>query len=227
MSEIKDLMSPSIKELAAALAAAQSEMGCAVKDSENPFYKSSFADLENVIEVCRPVLPKNGLSVSQVTRLIGDRMALVTILMHKSGEWLAGEYLLTPAKADPQSMAGAVTFARRYALKASVNMSDTDDDGESATGRTAPRKPSLSLSDKPKPPSSEQARLVALGWDSQAGQRKAIKAISDVGELHGWSKADLEDHLHFGLNLASTDDLPWELVDSFKAFISEHPKNRE
>jgi hypothetical protein len=57
--------SESINEIAAALAKAQSEMGGAVKDSANPFFKSKYADLSSVWDACRGPLTKNGLSVVQ------------------------------------------------------------------------------------------------------------------------------------------------------------------
>jgi len=36
-----------------------------VKDATNPFFKSKYASLENVIETVRPHLAKHGLSFSQ------------------------------------------------------------------------------------------------------------------------------------------------------------------
>ena len=48
--------SESINELASALCAAQSQMGGAVKDSANPFFKSSYADLTSVIKAIKQPL---------------------------------------------------------------------------------------------------------------------------------------------------------------------------
>ena len=42
--------SESIKNLAESLCKAQAEMGGAVKDSKNPFFKSDYADLTSVIK---------------------------------------------------------------------------------------------------------------------------------------------------------------------------------
>lgn len=56
-----------IDKLAAALAKAQSEMRGAVKDSANPFFKSSYADLESVWDAIRLPLTSNSLSVTQAT----------------------------------------------------------------------------------------------------------------------------------------------------------------
>ena len=45
--------SDAINELANALCNAQSQMGGAVKDSANPFFKSSYADLTSVIKAIK------------------------------------------------------------------------------------------------------------------------------------------------------------------------------
>jgi hypothetical protein len=57
--------SESINELATALCAAQSQMGGAVKDSANPFFKSSYADLTSVIKAIKQPFADNGLSYTQ------------------------------------------------------------------------------------------------------------------------------------------------------------------
>jgi len=45
-----------ITKLAAALAAFQGEVENAKKDSTNPFFKSKYASLENVISMVKPLL---------------------------------------------------------------------------------------------------------------------------------------------------------------------------
>ena len=52
-------------ELALALCLAQSQMGGAVKDSANPFFKSSYADLTSVIKAIKQPFADNGLSYTQ------------------------------------------------------------------------------------------------------------------------------------------------------------------
>ncbi len=57
--------SESINELASALCNAQGQMGGAVKDSANPFFKSSYADLTSVIKAIKQPFADNGLSYTQ------------------------------------------------------------------------------------------------------------------------------------------------------------------
>lgn len=124
------LSSPQINELAAALSKAQSQLKGAVKDAKNPFFKSSYATLESVWESCQRPLTDNGLSVVQGVK----GTALITTLMHSSGQWVQSEYPINPVKQDPQGFGSAVTYARRYSLAAMVGVfSVEDDDGNKAS----------------------------------------------------------------------------------------------
>ena len=58
-----------------------------------------------------------------------------TVIMHSSGEWISGEFMLKCSKNDPQGMGSAITYAKRYALKALGLMPDLDDDAEAAMFR--------------------------------------------------------------------------------------------
>ena len=129
--------SESITDLATALCLAQAEMGGAIKDSNNPFFKSSYADLTSVIKVIKEPFAKYGLSFVQlpVTSAGGNGVGVSTMLMHKSGQWLQGEYLLPMDKVTPQGAGAAITYARRYALQSLVGIPSVDDDGELAMYR--------------------------------------------------------------------------------------------
>jgi len=139
--------SETIGELAKALAAAQGEISEAVKTSENPFFKSRYADLAAVWQACRPVLSKHGLAVSQLseTRWTDGKLGvcMTTILMHSSGEFIASELTLYPKVADPQGIGSAITYARRYGLQPIVGVVaiGEDDDGNQASGRGTPGHP--------------------------------------------------------------------------------------
>lgn len=126
--------SDSIKELATALAKAQAEIKAAAKSSENPFFKSKYADLSAVWEACKAPLSKHGLSISQHPGAMNGEVTVETVLMHASGEWIASTLAMRPTKGDPQSFGSAVTYARRYALAAVVGVVTDDDDGNAASG---------------------------------------------------------------------------------------------
>lgn len=140
------LKSESLAKIAPALLAAQKEMGAALKDSKNPFFKSKYADLNAVIDASVPVLNKHGISVlqspavittSEIHTPIEPISVIQTVLLHESGEFLAGQSEVVAAKSnDPQAQGSATTYARRYGLQAMVTLKAEDDDAEVAMGRT-------------------------------------------------------------------------------------------
>lgn len=126
--------SEQINELAAALSKAQSQIGPAIKDSVNPFFKSKYADLSSVWSACREALTKHGLSVIQTTDMKDGQMILITTLLHGSGQWIRSSLPILSQKQDAQSIGSAITYMRRYSLAAMVGVTcDDDDDGNAAT----------------------------------------------------------------------------------------------
>jgi len=114
--------------IAKALAAAQMEMGKALKQSQNPAFRSKYADLGNVMDACMPALNKNGIAVVQTMR---DE-TVVTMLIHESGETLECPVPLLVGKRDMQGLGSAITYARRYGLMAMAGIAPEDDDGNAA-----------------------------------------------------------------------------------------------
>ena len=141
------ITSDSIANLTLALSIVQGKMTHAIKDSANPFFKSKYADLESVWDVCRSLLSENGLAVMQFPGDInfvqlekdnGDiniatRMSLTTIISHKSGEFMSQEMSVPVTKPDAQGAGSALTYMRRYALAAVVGVVQADDDGNAAS----------------------------------------------------------------------------------------------
>ena len=124
--------SESINELASALCAAQSQMGGAVKDSANPFFKSSYADLTSVIKAIKQPFSDNGLSYTQFPVTDENGMGVCTRLMHVSGQWLEDQFILPMVKRDPQAASSSLTYARRVSLSSIAGIPTADDDAESA-----------------------------------------------------------------------------------------------
>lgn len=134
--------SESIKNISLALNKAQTSIGAAKKDSSNPFFKSKYADLGSIMEVCKEELNKNGISVLQpVGYQVLDNgqtvQYLETILLHESGEFISESMPITVSKQnDPQAQGSAISYARRYSLQSMLFIPAEDDDGESAVTRS-------------------------------------------------------------------------------------------
>lgn len=124
-----------ICDIATALAKAQGEMGGAMKDSANPFFKSKYADLSSVWEACRAPLAKNGIAVIQSPTVADLRVSLDTLLVHTSGQWIRNVLSCTIKEDTPQVIGSATTYLRRYALQSLVGVAPEDDDAEIAQGR--------------------------------------------------------------------------------------------
>lgn len=121
-------------ELAKALKLFQSEVGNVAKDSTNPFFKSKYASLENIISTAKPVLAKHGLSYMQFP----DGDGLTTVLMHESGEWASATANLHLKDQTPQGQGSAITYMRRYALSSILGIAtEDDDDGNEASKPTS------------------------------------------------------------------------------------------
>jgi len=166
--------SESIKELANALCKFQAEVEKIKKGATNPFFKSKYATLADILDVIRQPLANNGLSFVQFPKGVHS---LETMLMHTSGEYLAESYEMRPTKDDPQGAGSVITYQRRYALGAVLGLNiDEDDDGNKASAPVSPKevKKDLLTPDH-------------VNWD------KAVKYVSDGGNITDLTKKYIID----------------------------------
>lgn len=135
--------SENICDLAKALMVVQASLTPARRDSTNPYYNSTYADLSSVWESCRGLLSKNGLCVIQGNRVGAENTLVVeTFLIHESGQWIQSELSLPLSKNDPQGVGSAMTYGRRYGLAAIIGIvADADDDGNAASAKNGNLRP--------------------------------------------------------------------------------------
>jgi hypothetical protein len=127
------IQSEQINELASALAKAQGELAPAIKDSKNPFFKSTYADLSSVWNSCKEPLSKHGLAIIQTMDMKEGQFVLLTTLAHCSGQWIRSCLPILNEKGNAQGLGSSITYMRRYALSAMVGITcDEDDDGNAA-----------------------------------------------------------------------------------------------
>lgn len=133
MTDQTPIKTVSHKTIAAALAAAQSEMGKAKKSASNPHFKSKYPDLDSVTDAAMPALNKHGIAVVAPLEKDGDKWLVMTRFIHgESGEVLETPIPLFMSKMDMQGLGSAITYARRYGLMTLSGIAPEDDDGNAA-----------------------------------------------------------------------------------------------
>lgn len=122
-----------MKEISTALVKAQSEMSNAKKESNNPFFKSKYADLNSIREAVLPVLNTHGIAVLQPIVNIDGKNFVKTILLHETGESMESFTEIVYSKAnDAQAQGSGISYARRYGLQSFVCIGAEDDDANEA-----------------------------------------------------------------------------------------------
>jgi hypothetical protein len=130
-------MKPEKKPLAAAFAAALTEMPSPTLDKVNSaFGKFRYASIGSYLETCRPHLARFGLAMATDYEPTADgNLMCWTVIRDETGETL--RLAPVPVRVDlakPQSTGSAMTYARRYSISAALGVvGDEDDDGNAAS----------------------------------------------------------------------------------------------
>ena len=171
-----------------------------LKDANNPFFKSKYVPLENVVQVVDEAMIDTGLSYTQgIADLEEGYLRVDTIVLHESGEYMVIKgSKVKPVKNDPQSAGSAITYARRYSLSTAFGIaSDPDDDGNGASQQAKnnqQQKNTQQPKDQPKPELTPEQKVTAniewvnknykpeigliKSWQSMAPD-KALEAIKE------------------------------------------------
>jgi hypothetical protein len=217
--------SESLANIGAALSAAMGEIENASKDKAGYGYK--YADLAQVLEIARPVLAKNGLSVIQAPHNESGGIAVSTRLLHASGEWIE-ETLIMPVETTKnlsaaQASGVVITYCRRYALAAMLGIAQEDTDA--AKPQTANKVAETQQVRLPEPKSAKVTTAALVGEKFDEEQRdkyadliKTALMVDDLGAL-----AELLDELRSDatMKIAVWDVLPSSDRSAIKRFEAE------
>jgi len=163
--------SESLTKFAPSFLKAQKTISAAAKSALNPYFKSSYADLESVIGAVKDPLNENGIAFMQLVQRdeLGDYVE--TVLLHESEEFVTSESSIrSKDENDAQKMGSGITYAKRYALQAICGLPTEDDDGNAAA--KPPKKP-VKPSKKPVKPAKE------IDADTVAGAREELTMLID------------------------------------------------
>lgn len=129
-----------MKNISKSLAKFHELMGNVAKDASNPFFKSKYAPLESILPAIKKPLADAGLVFVQTPT--GICKLKTTIIDVESGEFIEGEFEMTPTKNDPQGQGSTITYMRRYSLVAMLGLNcDDDDDANTASQAPKAKKP--------------------------------------------------------------------------------------
>lgn len=169
-----------MKNLLQALHKAMAEMADPKKNATNPAFRNRYADLGAVLESIEGPLQRHGLILTQQIHAEGGATMLVTTLWHaESGESMASSTPLQPEKNTAQGLGSAISYMRRYTIKALFCLSDVDDDGSEASRPARP-------ASKPGPVTQAVAKATngtVLSSPEIVGMMKEAKDIETLDKL--------------------------------------------
>ena len=176
--------SESITKIASALVSAQKDFLSAKKTSDNPFFKSKYADLQSVISAVKESLNENGIAfIQSPTESEGDVLKLTTRLLHESGEWIEDTSVCPLVKRDPQAFGSALSYLRRYSLSAMCGIYQADDDGNEATKKTDVDVTDIIVAIKESTDIDSMKNIYIKGVKFCNGNEIALKLLLDAKDL--------------------------------------------
>jgi len=125
--EVVDVL-PKSETIYTKLWKAKQEIGKVTKGSNNPFFKSKYADLNAILEATEPILLKHGLILLQP---ILDGKVCTQIIDIENGDKIESSLVL-PMITDPQKLIASITYYRRGSLQTLLTLQAVDDDGNTA-----------------------------------------------------------------------------------------------
>jgi hypothetical protein len=119
-----------------------------IKESDNPFFGSKYASLEDMLTTLNPILKELRLVIVHFTEEVEQKNKVITQLINVDNEKdkIQTSFLLLP-DLEPQKVGSAITYAKRYNIGQLLNIiTDEDDDGNSSTPskKTEPKKDNFS-----------------------------------------------------------------------------------
>lgn len=107
-------------------------IGTISKSSSNPFFKSKYASLPDILKAISQPLLECGLII---IHQLGENDTMQTSIVHcKTGASITSTFKLHIKGDDSQAWGSAITYAKRYAIGALLNLCiDKDDDGNASS----------------------------------------------------------------------------------------------
>ena len=180
---------------------ARKEFKPLIETAKNPFFKSTYAPLAEVINSVKDALSNNNIGFFQSVDPIGEKeivnttttdkngtvkteqkvvsfSKITTTLFTGNGEKIETSYPLIIADTDPQKVGATVTYAKRYALTAALGIASEDDDAQSVS-RPAAQTASAKPTQQAKPATS------AKPAETKPAQPVKSKTLEEIEKVEG------------------------------------------
>ena len=112
------------------------EVGRIEKTKTNPFLKSNYFDINQLLEQLNPLFDKHDLLLIQPIRVVDGKNTIVTRIENIEDGQGCESIAIIPDTNDPQKMGSSITYLRRYTLQSLLGLQAADDDGNLAAGKT-------------------------------------------------------------------------------------------
>ena len=146
------------------------------KNSENPFHKNKYADINTLLSEVKPLIEEAGLVLLQP---INNGFVITRIIDPETGDNIESAIQL-PDVIDPQKIGSAITYYRRYTLQSLLGLQAEDDDANKASQKDLVEieKAWINMGDK--------------AWVKAVGQKLPI---AELEKFYKISKANKEQYL--------------------------------
>ena len=165
--------------------AVQTEIGKLSKDKKNPFFNSSYFDINQILEQLIPLLEKHELTVVQPISVV-DGVNQLQTKVYDEDKLIVESAMTLPEITDPQKMGSAITYYRRYALQSLFLLQAEDDDANTASqAGKAPAKKKEYNPSPDKPASEKQIDFVKKLMEEKLGLSDPVQMIKSLDKKYG------------------------------------------
>jgi hypothetical protein len=138
--------SADIKEIVAALVAAEKEMGEVHRGGRNQHDQYNYATIENILDATKEILLKHGILVIASTETVMDAvhngktpsnrvfLNMEVMLAHTSGQYIIVKSVGEGVDSRDKAVYKAITGARKYAQTGALNLATSDNDPDADGG---------------------------------------------------------------------------------------------
>ena len=190
------------------------EINALQKDKDNPYFKSKYVDLNQILEEVKKKVQEAGFCMPQTVRN-GVLNGVIQTYLHTELIWVeTGEVFLDcdlplVGIGDMQKLGSAITYARRYSLLPMLQLQCEDDDGNEASGQVPQKKgyDALETMDEfreaiKKAPAVKNLHALYYKWSAK--YPKGSKEFAELNKLSG----DKKDEIMGVITVGSIDEIP-------------------